>query len=39
MGFLIMLSRVEFSGLGPRECADMIQAQEAQRAKEWAGDT
>jgi hypothetical protein len=28
----------DFNSLGPIACADMIQALEAARAQEWAGD-
>jgi hypothetical protein len=28
----------EFNNLGPIACADVIQAEEARRAQEWAGD-
>jgi hypothetical protein len=38
MGFH-SLTMGDFDNLGPRACADLIQAREAVRAAEWAGDT
>jgi hypothetical protein len=32
------LYRADFDNLGPIGCADVIQAEEARRAQEWAGD-
>jgi len=29
----------DFDNLGPIGCADVIQAEEARKAQEWAGDT
>ncbi len=29
----------QFDNLGPIGCADVIQAEEARKAQEWAGDT
>lgn len=33
-----LLYRSEFDNLGPIACADVIQAEEARHAQEWAGD-
>jgi len=34
----VPLSQSQFDNLGPIACADVIQAEEARRAQEWAGD-
>lgn len=34
-----VLTRSQFGNLGPIACANVIQAEEAKRATEWAGDT
>lgn len=33
------LALSQFDNLGPIACADVIQAEEARRAQEWAGDS
>jgi hypothetical protein len=34
-----IMNATHFDNLTPRECADVIQAEEAHRAQEWAGDS
>lgn len=36
--FWYSLHGVDFDNLTPSKCADVIQAEEARKAQEWAGD-